>query len=144
MQEPVHDVQFDLARQRIAKFAGVTSCGFDTDKNFAVVKRYDVGRTAFAKEPEVQLRHTPIGNEPDRNSVQLAQVSSFVFLQLQTTGQSIACELFQLADVNRDFSLKITHADPRGARCLWVSRDPHLTIYRLRDLAIAFRGRERR
>src|SRR5215472_12814787 len=109
MQKRVHDVQLDLARQRIAKFAGVPSCGFDTDKNFAAVKRYDVGRTAFAEEPEMQLRHTSIGDEPDGNSVQLAQISSFVFLQLQTTAQSIACELFQSGDINRDFSLKITH-----------------------------------
>jgi hypothetical protein len=109
MQEPVHDVQFDFAHQRIAKFVGVPSCGFDTDENFTAVKRYDVGRTAFAEEPQMQLRDTSIGNEPDGNSVQLAQISSFVFLQLQTTAQSIACEPFQLGDINRDFSLKITH-----------------------------------
>ena len=109
MQERVHDAQFDLAHQRIAKFAGVPSCGFDTDENFTAVKRYDVGRTAFAEESEMQLRDTSIGNQPDGHSVQLAQVSSFVFLQLQTTAQCIACELFQLGNINRDFSLKITH-----------------------------------
>src|SRR5206468_3875113 len=58
---------------------------FDTDENFAAVKRYDVGRTAFAEEPEMQLRDTSIGNEPDGNSIQLAEVSWFASFQLQTT-----------------------------------------------------------
>jgi hypothetical protein len=111
MQKPVHDVQFDLAPQRIAKFAGVPSCGFDTDKNFAFMKGYDVGRTGFAEEPKMQLRDMSIGNEADCNSVQLTQVSSFVLLQLQTTAQSVIRKPFQVGDVDFDFSLTITHGD---------------------------------
>src|SRR5215471_5400874 len=111
MQKPVNDIQLDLAHQRITKFASVSSCGFDTDKNFAVVKSYNIRRATFAKELEMQARDAPIGNEPDVNCVQLAQVGSFAFLQLQTTLQSIACELFQLVDVDRDFSLKIARCD---------------------------------
>src|SRR5215831_297412 len=72
MQKPVHDVQFDLAHQRIAKFAGVPSCGFDTDKNFAIAKSYYVGRATFAEELEMYLRNAPIGNQPHENFVQLA------------------------------------------------------------------------
>src|SRR4029077_2994771 len=100
MQKPVHDVQFDFAHQRITKFASVPSCGFDTDKNFAVVKSHDVSRPTFAEELAMQSRDAPIGNEPNENCVQLAQVSSSAFLQLQTTLHSISCKPFQLGDVN--------------------------------------------
>src|SRR6516165_6832410 len=109
MQTSVHDAQFDLAHQRITKFASVSAGGFDTDKNFAVVKSDDVSRVTFPEELEMQFRDAPIGNEPDGNSIQLAQLSSFAFLQLQTTLQSTTCEPFQLGDVDRDFSLKVAH-----------------------------------
>jgi hypothetical protein len=111
VQKPVHDVQFDLARQRITKLASVPSCGLHTDKNLALVKSYDVRRTTFAEKLEMQSRDAPIGNEPDSNSVQLAQVSSLAFLQLQTTLHSITCEFFHLGDVDRDFALKVANGD---------------------------------
>jgi len=85
MQKSMQDAQLDLAHQRITKSASVPSSGFDADKNFAVVKSYDIRRTTFAEEPEMQSRHAPIGNEPDGNSTQPSQISSFAFLQLQTT-----------------------------------------------------------
>jgi hypothetical protein len=134
MQKRVHDVQLDLAHQGITKFARVPSCGFDTDKNFAVVKSYDIRRTTFAEEPEMQSRHAPIGNEPDGNTLYLAQVSSFALLQLQTTPQSIACERFQLRDVDPDFSLKIAHG--------YAGPSSHLTIWRVKYLTISLSGCE--
>src|SRR5215831_6116065 len=111
MQKRVHDAELDLAHQRITKSASIPSCSFDTDKNLAVAKSYDIRRTTFAEEPEMQSRHAPIGNEPDGNILHLAQVSSFALLQLQTMTQSIACERFQFGDVEPDFSLNIAHRD---------------------------------
>jgi hypothetical protein len=100
VQKPVHDTQLNLAYQRITKLASVSLCGFDTDEDFTVVKSYDVRGAAIAEELEMQSRDAPIGNKPDRNSIQLAQVSSFAFLQLQTALHRLACELFQLGDVD--------------------------------------------
>ena len=139
----MHDAEFDLAHQRITKFASVPACGFDTDKDFAVVKRYDVRSVTVAEGLEMQFRDAPIGNEPDRNSIQLAQLGSFPLLQSQTTFHSIPCEPLQLGDIDRDFSLKVAHADSRRSNCFWMSREPHLTIHGLSNLAITFCGRER-
>ena len=100
VQKPMDYVQFDLAHQRITKFASVPSCGFDTDKNFAVVKSYDVRGTAVAEELEMQSRNAPVGDKPDKNSIQLVQRSAFAFFQSQTTRQSIPRELFQFGDTD--------------------------------------------
>ena len=139
----MHDAKFDLAHQRITKSASVPAGGFDTDKNFAIVKRYDVRRVAVAEDLEMQFRDPPIRNEPDGDSIQLAQLGSFPLLQLQTTLHSILCEPFQLRDINRDFSLKVAHADPCRSKRFWMSRELHLTIHGLTHSAIAFCGRER-
>ena len=48
----------------------------------------------------MQKRHPPIRNQPDENFAQLAQVSSFAFLQLQTSLNSIRRERFQLGDID--------------------------------------------
>src|SRR5215831_7260546 len=100
MQKAVHDVQFDLVHQRITKFASIPSCGFDTDKNLATVKGDDIRRPTFAEKLAMQSRDAPIGNEPDENCVQLAQVRSFTFSQLQTALHSISCERFEFGDVD--------------------------------------------
>src|SRR5262245_38762164 len=120
MQKRVHDAQLDLAHQRITKSASVPSCGFDADKNFAVVKGYDIRRGTVAEKLEMQSRDPPIGNKPYGNSTQPSQISSFAFLQLQTTPQSIGCKLFQLGDVDPDFSLNIAHGDARPSSHLMI------------------------
>ena len=105
----MHDVQFDLVHHRITKFAGVPSRGFDTDKNFAIVKSYDVRWATFVEELEMQSRDSPIGNQPYKNFTQLAQVSSFALLQSQTSLHSIGSERFQLGDVDCCFSLQVAY-----------------------------------
>jgi len=57
-------------------------------------------------------------------------------LQLQTTLHSIPCEPFQLGDIDGDFSLKVAHADPRRSKRFRMSRESHLTIHGLSNLAI--------
>lgn len=109
MQEPVHDIQLDLADQRITEFAGIAPRCFDTDKNFAVMKGYDVGHTVFAEKLEVQSRDAPIGDEPYFDCIQFAKVSSFALLQLQTTLQRTLCEVSQVGNVQGNFSLTIVN-----------------------------------
>jgi len=84
---------------------------------------------AVAEDLEMQFRDAPIRNEPDGNSIQIAQLGSFPLLQLQTTLHSIPCEAFQLGDIDRDFSLKVAYADSRRAKRFWMSRELHLTIH---------------
>jgi hypothetical protein len=134
----VHDAEFNLAYRRITKCASVPARGFDTDKNFAVVKRYNVRRVTVAEDLEMQFRDAPIGNEPDGNSIQLPQLGSFPILQLQTTLHSVPCESFQGGDIDRDFSLKVAHADTRGSKRFWMTHEPRLTMHRLSNLAITF------
>jgi len=116
----MHNAQLDLAHQRITKSASVPARGLDTDKNFAVPKSYDVRRATVAEELEMQFRDAPIGNEPDGNTLHLAQVSSFALLQLQTTLHSIPSERFQLGDLDPDFSLNIAHSDARPSSHLMI------------------------
>src|ERR1041384_310723 len=86
----------------------------------------------------MQFRDAPIGNEPDGKSIQLSQLGSFPLLQLQTTLHSAPCESFQRGDIDRDFSLKVTHADTRGSKRFSMTHSPHLTIHRLSNLEISF------
>src|ERR1043166_502425 len=113
MQKPVHDVQLDLVHQRITKFARVPSRGVDADKNFAVVKSYDVRWPSYAEKLAMQSRHASIGNEPHKNFVKLAQVTLVSFSQSQATLHGVCCKRFKLANIDQDFSLKIPYGDVR-------------------------------
>jgi len=112
----VDNVQLELAVQGIAECSSVAARGLDTDKNFAVLEREHVSRARLSEKFPMQKRHPPIGNEPHESFARLAQVASFRLLQLQTTLESIRCELFELGDVHRNFSLKILHVDARQRR----------------------------
>ena len=54
------DVQLQLAQDRISKRACVASCGFDTDKNFTVLKGQYVSRPRLSEKLPMQKRHPPI------------------------------------------------------------------------------------
>ena len=104
-------VQLELADQGISECARVTARGLDTDKNFAVLKREHVSRRRFSEKLPVQKSHPPIGNEPHEDLAQLTQITSFSLSQLQATLRRPCRKCFQLANIDRDFSLKIPHAD---------------------------------
>jgi hypothetical protein len=48
----------------------------------------------------MQKRHTPIGNQPNRNFAGLAQVSLFSLLQLQRMLHGVARELFEFGNID--------------------------------------------
>jgi hypothetical protein len=48
----------------------------------------------------MQKRHTPVGNQPNRNFARLAQVSLFSLLQLQRMLHGIARELFEFGNID--------------------------------------------
>src|SRR6266446_9792681 len=101
------DIQLELAVQGIAECAGVAARGLDTDKNFAVLEREHVSGPRFSEKLPMQKRHPPIGNQPDEDLTQLAQVSSFPLSQLQATLHGRCCKCFKLANIHRNFSLNI-------------------------------------
>src|SRR6267142_4214228 len=94
------DVQLQLAQKRIPKCAGVALCGLDTDKNFAVLKGQYVSRSRLSEKPPMQKPHPSIGNQPDENFAQLAQVSLFSLLQLQRMLHGVARELFKFGNID--------------------------------------------
>jgi len=100
MQEPMDDVQLQLAQNRIPKCACVALCGLDTDKNFAVLKGQYVSGPRLSEKLSMQKRHTPIGNQPNGNFARLAQVSLFSLLQLQRMLHGVARELFELGNID--------------------------------------------
>src|SRR5207237_716794 len=112
-------VQLELADQGISECARVTAGGLDTDKNFAVLKRENVSRPRFSEKLPVQKSHPPIGNEPHEDLAQLTQITSFSLSQLQATLRRRCRKCFQLANIDRDFSLKIPHADAGKGTCQW-------------------------
>jgi hypothetical protein len=127
MQQSMDNVQFELAHQRIAssvdatpssrvflsKFARVAPRGLGTDKDFAVLKREHVSRSDVFKKFSMKHGHPPIGNEPDEDLVQAAQVSSFFLSQLQTAPHRPCRKLFKLLNIDCDLSLTIPHGEPR-------------------------------
>ncbi len=60
MKQPMDDVQLQLSQERISKGARVTSCGFDADENFAVLKGQYVSRPRLSEKLPMQKRHAPI------------------------------------------------------------------------------------
>src|SRR5437879_1813101 len=108
------DIQLELAVQGIAERAGVAARGLDTDKNFAVLKCQHVSGPRFSEKLPMQKRHLPIGNQPDEDLARLAQVASFPLSQLQATLHRRCCKIFKLANIRRNFSLKIPYADSWG------------------------------
>ena len=111
MQKSVDDVQLQLAHQRTAERPCVAARRLDTDKNFAVLKREHVSGPRFSEKLAMQSRYAPIGNEPDKNFAQLAQISSFSLSQSQATLHGCCGKLFKLANIDWDFSLKVPHPD---------------------------------
>ena len=71
------DVELQLAHQRISKYMGMPFCCLDADKNFTVLKRQHVSRPRLAEKLAMQLRHPAIGNEPNENPWQFAQIRLF-------------------------------------------------------------------
>ena len=111
MQKSVHNVQLELAHQRIPKCARVPARGFDTDENLSVLEGEHVCRPRFSEKLPMQKRHPPIGNQPDEDLVQHTQISSFLLSQRQATLHGRDCKIFKLANVDCDFSLQIPHAN---------------------------------
>jgi hypothetical protein len=91
----------------------VAPCGLDTDKNFAVLKGQYVSRPRLSEKLPMQKRHPPIRNKPHENFTRFAQVASFPIAQLQAMLHGLARKLLELADVHRNLSLNIPHADAR-------------------------------
>jgi len=96
----MNNVQLQLAAEGISKRAGVASCDFNTDKNFPVLKGKYVRRARLSEKLPMQKRHPSIGNQPDENLGQLAQVSLFSLLQLQTTLDGIFREPLEFCNVD--------------------------------------------
>jgi hypothetical protein len=94
------DVQLELAHRRVSKHSSVPSCRLGADKNFTVLKRQHVGRSRFAEKLAMQLRHPAIGNKPNENPWQFAQIRLFPLSHLQTTPHSFRGELFKSSRVN--------------------------------------------
>ena len=121
----MHDVELELAHQRIAsavdatpswriflsKYSRVAPCGLDADKNFAVLEREHVSRPRLSEKLPMQKRHAPIGNQPHEDLRQVAQIASFPLSQVQTVLEGIRCEPFKLSNIHRNFSLTIPHAN---------------------------------
>ena len=94
------DVQLKLAHQRIAKYMGMPFCCLDADKNFTVLKRENVGGSRFAQKLAMQLRHPAIGNKPDENPWQFAQIRLFPLSHLQTMARSFRGKAFKTRRVD--------------------------------------------
>ena len=107
------DVQLQLAHQRISKYMRMPFCCLDADKNFTMLKRQDIGRSRFAEKLAMQLRHPAIGNKPNENPWQFAQIRLFPLSHLQTMAHSFRGELLEPGDIDRDFSLKTANAGAR-------------------------------
>jgi len=105
------DVQLQLAHQRISKYVGMPFCCLDADKNFTVLKRQDVGRSRFAEKLAMQLRHPAIGNKPNENPWQFAQIRLFPLSHVQTMAHSFRGEVLKPVKLDWNSSLKIPHAD---------------------------------
>jgi hypothetical protein len=89
------DVKLDLAHQRVSKNTGMPFCCLDADKNFTVLKRQDVGGSRLPEKLAMQLRHPAIGNKPNENPWQFAQIRLFPLSHLQTMAHSSCGELFK-------------------------------------------------
>ena len=100
MQKPMDDVQLQFSQRRVPKCAGVALRGLDTDKNFAVLKGQYISRPRLSEKLPMQKRHTPVGNQPNRNFARLAQVSLFSLLQLQGMLHGVARELFEFGSID--------------------------------------------
>jgi hypothetical protein len=137
MQETMHNVQFQLPHQRVAECTGVPARRLDTDEDFSVLKREHVSGPCLSHKFPMQKGHAPIGNEPDKNLGQVAQLGSFLFPQVETMFYSVTCELFEFSDVNRNLSLSIPHADARRVcASVHLLRDIFLLLCSNQDRAI--------
>ena len=129
----MHNVELQLAHQRtgslvdatlssrvlLSKCSGVIACGLDADKDFAVLKREHVRRPRFSEKFPVQKRHPPIGDEPNEDLGQVAQVASFPLSQLQAALHGACCECLKLTNIDADFSLQIPYADAEKGTLDW-------------------------
>src|SRR5439155_21185198 len=98
---PMGDVQLHVAHQRISTYMRMPFCCLAADINFTVLKRQDVGRSRFAAKLAMHLRHPAIGNKPNENPWQFAQIRLFPLSHLQTMAQSFRGDL--LKPVNLDW-----------------------------------------
>src|SRR4030095_7679563 len=96
------DVELQLAHQRISKYMGLPFCHLDADKNFTVLKRQHVSRSRFAEKLAMQLRHPAIGNKPNGNPWQFAQICWSPLSHLQTMAHSFRGKLFKTSRVDRN------------------------------------------
>jgi hypothetical protein len=108
------NVQLELAPERISKPMGMPFCRLDADKNFTVLKRQHVSRPRLAEKLPMQLRYPAIGNKPNENLWQFAQIRLLPLSHLQTMAHSFRRERLERGDVNRDFSLTITNGNFRN------------------------------
>jgi len=65
VQKAVEQIKFDFTPGRSSKLCGVTLCGLRADKNFAVLKRYDISRARDFVETPMQSGNSPIRNQED-------------------------------------------------------------------------------
>ena len=112
----MHNVQLELAHERISERVRVAARGLDADKNFAVLKREHISRPGFSEKLPMQKRHPPIGNEPHEDLAQVAQLSLFPLSQFQATLHGRCRKIFKLANIEWNFSLKTLDGDPRRRR----------------------------
>jgi hypothetical protein len=70
MKQPMHNVQSQLARERIPEGASILSRGLNADKNFAVFKCQHVGRSGLMEKPPMQQGHPTIRDKHDEKLAQ--------------------------------------------------------------------------
>src|SRR5262245_23095583 len=108
------DVELKLAHQRVSKNTGLPFCCLDADKNLTVLKRQHVGRSRLPKKLPMQPRHPAIGNEPDENVAQFAQVGLFLAPNLYAKAHRTLRKFLQVANLHGYNSLEIADGDLRN------------------------------
>src|SRR5262249_15851003 len=107
----MHDIELELAHERISECAGMPSRGLNTDENFPVLKGEHVSRARLPEKLPMQQRHPSIGNKRHEHFPQLAQVSSLLLPQLQTILHGLCRKPLEFANIDEELSLKIANAD---------------------------------
>jgi len=108
------DVKAKLARERVPKCSGMPFRCLDADKDFAVLKREDVGGPPLMQKFAMQKSHSTIRNQPDENLIQFLQVGVLLLMELQTAAHRFRGECLEFGNINTDFSLEISQENFRG------------------------------
>src|SRR5215468_80165 len=126
----MHNIELELAHERISECAGMPSRGLNTDEDFPVLKGEHVSRAPLPEKLPMQQRHPSIGNERHEHFPQRVQVSSFLRSQLQTILHGLCRKPLEFGNIDRELSLKIAHVDLwRIANCSFHPVVPGATLH---------------